>query len=429
MKGNQQNENTSCSGEKAKLTYSLANRIFVITFMPFVTAMFGLLFFVFLKRGNIFDALLIFLPLTLLMAPLSVCWIIVALKAEITFDDEKLTIKSGFSTKTIAVRDIVSFLARTDVISITYKKRTDSGEKIRRFVVSQFYKNREMLEEWLSERVENSFVTSANKEFEEFKESEMEKGLSEDEQTNLLLKAHKAARIIEITGIVVALLFFASNFLAFFCPSSLTSLLNKVTFVVCAVYPLLLFPVLRFSGGMLRFEAGTGVVYPSLMPGFVYASISLFLEAHSYFDSLLHLTDTVFIPLLFTAALTFFYLICASDSEKKGVTGAAAKLLYILGIMLVFFFYSLSVSIFVNIRFDCSEPEVSEATVLEMEREYRGKRYHYELTVSPWIDGKLNEKEIEVSKSLYSRTQKGDSVVLGLYKGRLGIPWFVCAKK
>ena len=87
------------------------------------------------------------------------------------------------------------------------------------------------------------------------------------------------------------------------------------------------------------------------------------------------------------------------------------------------FLYGFGFSVCANIMFDKSKPALFEVTVIN-QRVSKGKHTDYYLKVSPWIDGKTNQKEISVGSRLYAEVDPGDTVKIKLYKGFFGVPWF-----
>ena len=126
---------------------------------------------------------------------------------------------------------------------------------------------------------------------------------------------------------------------------------------------------------------------------------------------------------LLTVVFLVLYYFCASENERKLPEKLWEKIL--LGVMglFLFFGYGFGTTVNINSVFDKSTPQVYEATVLS-QRKSSGKHTSYYLTVSPWIDGMTDQKEISVGSTVYKSVNEGDVVLIRLHDGKLGIPWF-----
>ena len=119
----------------------------------------------------------------------------------------------------------------------------------------------------------------------------------------------------------------------------------------------------------------------------------------------------------------FIYYACASKSEKKMEGKLSSRIISIISIIFLMLIYGIGFSIPANIIFDKSEPTIYEVSVIN-QRVSKGRHTDYYLEVSPWINKKINQKEISVGSKLYSEVEIGDKVNIKLYKGFLGVPWF-----
>lgn len=100
------------------------------------------------------------------------------------------------------------------------------------------------------------------------------------------------------------------------------------------------------------------------------------------------------------------------------------------------FFYAYGSIIMINSALDFRSPQKYQAAILDKSSHYdrytdsqnnMAKHYHYYLTLSSW--GPVNKEQVtEVEKSLYQRVQINDSIEVKLYRGTLGIAWYVLAK-
>jgi len=85
--------------------------------------------------------------------------------------------------------------------------------------------------------------------------------------------------------------------------------------------------------------------------------------------------------------------------------------------------YVYGTATYLNCRYDRSEPFVYESTVRDRHISH-GKHTSYCLTLAPFVDGEPY-REIEVPRETYERLHEGDQVQIGVFEGRLGMPWFL----
>lgn len=270
------------------------------------------------------------------------------------------------------------------------------------------------LNEWLDSHTHNLYAELIAQSIKEFAESHDE--LSDDEKSRLLQKTYMIARILKWGGAIISILFIACIFLG-------RSFMH-IGFIVCAVYPILLFLIIRFSNGEIRFNVNNTDLYPSLLAPFCFCSAALCILAVAYIDQIYSFSKQFSVSVVVMLVMFFLYYICTSEFEKKIEEKRSTRILTVAGVLFLMFFYGFGFSVSANIMFDKSKPIVFEAAVIN-QRVSKGRRTNYYFEISPWIDGKTNQKEVSVRSALYSEVEPGDIVKIRLYKGFLGVPWFV----
>lgn len=379
------------------------------------TFLFGFLYCLLTEVGFAVSWGLMF-PLFILFGTFSVLRILEAFFAYCSFDDENgIEFYSGFGkVKKIPVSSLQSFLITQTGISILYKTLIRGIEKVKLFTVSIYFQNLQSLNEWLDSHTHNLYAELIAQSIKEFAESHDE--LSDDEKSRLLQKTYMIARILKWGGAIISILFIACIFLG-------RSFMH-VGFIVCAVYPILLFLIIRFSNGEIRFNVNNTDLYPSLLAPFCFCSAALCILAAIYIDQIYGFSKQLSVSVFVTLVMFFLYYICASEFEKKIEEKRSTRILTVAGVLFLMFFYGFGFSVSANIMFDKSKPIVFEAAVIN-QRVSKGRRTNYYFEVSPWIDGETNQKEVSVRSALYSEVEPGDMVEIRLYKGFLGVPWFV----
>ena len=400
-----------------KLTFSKKMKVVAVVSGIFLSAtfLFGFLYCLLTEVGFAVSWGLMF-PLFILFGTFSVLGILEAFFAYCSFDDENgIEFYSGFGkVKKIPVSSLQSFLITQTGISILYKTLIRGIEKVKLFTVSIYFQNLQSLNEWLDSHTHNLYAELIAQSIKEFAESHDE--LSDDEKSRLLQKTYMIARILKWGGAIISILFIACIFLG-------RSFMH-IGFIVCAVYPILWFLIIRFSNGEIRFNVNNTDLYPSLLAPFCFCSAALCILAVAYIDQIYSFSKQFSVSVVVMLVMFFLYYICTSEFEKKIEEKRSTRILTVAGVLFLMFFYGFGFSVSANIMFDKSKPIVFEAAVIN-QRVSKGRRTNYYFEVSPWIDGKTNQKEVSVRRALYFEVEPGDMVKIRLYKGFLGVPWFV----
>lgn len=399
-----------------KLTFPKKHKIaeLVCGFLLTAGFLWGFLYFVINKLNPAVTWALMF-PLFLIFSTLSVLGIREAFYAYCIFDDEAgIEFYSGYTkVKKIPVDMLDSFMPVNDGIVISYKLSKYDSPKMKKIKVSSYYKDIDLLNEWLDSHTRNIYKEQVIKSIEEFREAHSE--LKDKEKAKLYQKNQKIAKILKIIGIIIALLPVASIFL------NVNWL--KICFVVCAAYPVFLIVILRFFNGEIRFNEKTTDIQPGVFSPFMFCSASLMIIALVNMDMIYSFSKQFLAVALTALAMTILYFLCANEAEKNMGGKKAGKTANVICMFIIFSMYGIGLTMPGNIMFDKSEPVVYESTVVD-QRVSHGKSTNYYLKLSPWINEKKEFKEVSVGKTLYSNVQAGSTVYVKLYKGYFGIPWF-----
>lgn len=374
----------------------------------------GFVYFLFTEPRSIVTWSIIF-PLFVIFISLSILSIREAFFAYCSFDNENgIELYSGIrKVKKIPVSSIDSFLIFDNGISISYRKLIKDEEKVKSLIVSNYFQNLQSLYEWLDFHARNLNMERFTQSFDEFNESHSE--LTNDEKNKLLQKTYLFAKILKWTGLIIAILLFASLFI--------NRSFMKVSLIICGMYPIVLFLIMHFSNGEIRFNIKDSDLYPSLLSPFLFCSSALLLSSIIFFDQIYSFPKQFCISTLIAIIMFLFYYVCASKSERKMEENIFSRILNIFSILFFMFLYGFGFSVPVNIIFDKSEPAIYKVDVIN-QRVSKGKHTDYYLEVAPWIDGKTTNKEISVGSRVYSEVEVGDKVNVKLYKGFLGVPWY-----
>ena len=399
-----------------KLTYSRKMKIFVLICALILSVGFTweFVYFLFTEPRSIVTWSIIF-PLFVIFISLSILSIREAFFAYCSFDNENgIELYSGIrKVKKIPVSSIDSFLIFDNGISISYRKLIKDEEKVKSFIVSNYYQNLQSLYEWLDSHARNLNKEQLTQSFDEFNESHPE--LTNDEKNKLLKKTYLFAKILKWIGAIIAILLFSSLFI--------NKSFMKVSLIICGLYPILLFLIIHFTNGEIRFNIKDSDLYPSLLSPFLFCSSALLLSSIIFFDQIYSFPKQFCISTLIAIIMFLFYYVCASKSERKMGDKNSSRILNIVSILFFMFLYGFGFSVPANIIFDKSEPAIYKVDVIN-QRVSKGKHTDYYFEVSPWIDGKTNKKEISVGSRVYSEVEVGDKVNVKLYKGFLGVPWY-----
>ncbi len=333
----------------------------------------------------------------------------------ISFDDEKgLEYYDGiFRKKCIPISSLESVLFFENGISIGYKDIVDGTEKLKKLNVPVDFEDIEIFAEWLDSHARNLNEERTLKVKADFEKENSD--LSEGEWVDLIKRLLVIGRVMTWLGIAIAIFCVAGIFF--------NNTVEKISLLLCVAYPIIIIVSLRLSHGHLMLCGNAESLYPTMERPFfscvcVLAAIGFIRVEYVY-----EVSKVLKFSFLLTVVFLVLYYFCASENERKLPEKLWEKILVgVMGLFL-FFGYGFGTTVNINSVFDKSTPQVYEATVLS-QRKSSGKHTSYYLTVSPWIDGMTEQKEVSVGSTVYKSVNEGDVVLIRLHDGKLGIPWF-----
>ena len=198
----------------------------------------------------------IMLPLFIAFAVISVLSILQAFFGYCSFDDETgIEFSYGFARPIkVSLFALESFYTYTDGINISYKTQKGGMDCTKKIKVPIEFEHLQLLNEWLDLHAENQYAKEVTDSVREFSEAHSE--LSDEKKEALFKRIHLVAKILNWTGIVIAVMLFASTFAG--------KTYMRAALIVCAAYPLVMLLVMKFSKGAFRLNVKETDVNPSL---------------------------------------------------------------------------------------------------------------------------------------------------------------------
>lgn len=204
---------------------------------------------------------------------------------------------------------------------------------------------------------------------------------------------------------------FVGNILFLFSISSL-----HTEILMCLIYPLLSIPIMKFSGGLIKFSSDSkqdGSYDISI--GFLISLLFLFLISFFAYQIFSYKNLWLIIGI---ATLVMTTIICLTGLNRLRDNIR----LQIIGVFIISLMYCFSGMMIINCEFDNSPPKIYNATVLD-HRVETGKHTSYLLMLSKW--GPMDErKEEDISKTLYKQVSIGGTVKVYFKKGLFNAPWY-----
>lgn len=123
----------------------------------------------------------------------------------------------------------------------------------------------------------------------------------------------------------------------------------------------------------------------------------------------------VWMPMIsIAAAMTIWMALCAADVRKK--RGA------LISVVLFGLVYGYGLVVYLNCYYDHSQPVVHRTVVRSRDISH-GQYVSYNLKLKPWL-GRDEEREVEVSQSVYEQHEVGSHATILVGQGALSIKWF-----
>ena len=339
------------------------------------------------------------LPLSVTMLFVIIVAFVNTIIGKFVIDKNKIYTTGLFNNKQIYFNDIKGY--RITEYFTFIESRNDKT----RIKLSNFYENRNELQDWLIWNYKNLNELEIIQEKQEIL-SKQDLGWTIEERESKFSKYKRLAKILNWSGGIIAI--------------GTTLLLKTSDYIIllCIVYPIFCLLAILFSKGLLTIDERNEAVYPSVFWAFFAPTSVVFLRALMYFK--IYNYDNVW---LLTAVIAFSFFFTLIINNRGFVFNKFEKTSTIL-IFSVFivFGYSFGTVINLNCALDDSQPKKFKTIVLD-KRITKGKSTNYYLTVSPWNNQK-EPKEENTNETDYELIKKGDTITINFYEGKLNIPWY-----
>ena len=339
------------------------------------------------------------LPLSVTMLFVIIVAFVNTIIGKFVIDKNKIYTTGLFNNKQVYFNDIKGY--RITEYFTFIESRNDKT----RIKLSNFYENRNELQDWLIWNYKNLNELEIIQEKQEIL-SKQDLGWTIEERESKFSKYKRLAKILNWSGGIIAI--------------GTTLLLKASDYIIllCIVYPIFCLLAILFSKGLLTIDERNEAVYPSVFWAFFAPTSVVFLRALMYFK--IYNYDNVW---LLTAVIAFSFFFTLIINNRGFVFNKFEKTSTIL-IFSVFivFGYSFGTVINLNCALDDSQPKKFKTIVLD-KRITKGKSTNYYLTVSPWNNQK-EPKEENTNETDYELIKKGDTITINFYEGKLNIPWY-----
>lgn len=375
--------------------------IFIYITAPLLIALFGWMLIMPFVTGSENDMKTFWIlgPISLGMIALMVVGLLDTIKGKFVIDNDKIFTVSTFTNRQLLFSEIKGYRITDKYIFIE-----SNNEQKKKIKVSTYFGKVNEIEEWLSENYSDLDIVQANQEKEEILNNE-EFGWTTEQREMKLIKAHKAAKILNWTGgLIGAWTFFLAN------P-------YEYAIIASVAFPIICLIILKHFNGLIRIDERKDTAYPTIFWAIFAASLGLCLRGlldYSIFDYSKIWTPSILIALTYIALLTI--------GNKEFKFNKAKDYLTIIGFSIFMFGYGFGAVVTLNCMYDKSEPKTFNATILD-KRISSGKSTTYYLELTPWGQQKEID-EVSVSKDLYNKLDKNDKVNIYFMKGHFDIPWF-----
>ena len=339
------------------------------------------------------------LPLSVTMLFVIIVAFVNTIIGKFVIDKNKIYTTGLFNNKQVYFNDIKGY--RITEYFTFIESRNDKT----RIKLSNFYENRNELQDWLIWNYKNLNELEIIQEKQEIL-SKQDLGWTIEERESKFSKYKRLAKILNWSGGIITI--------------GTTLLLKASDYIIllCIVYPIFCLLAILFSKGLLTIDERNEAVYPSVFWAFFAPTSVVFLRALMYFK--IYNYDNVW---LLTAVIAFSFFFTLIINNRGFVFNKFEKTSTIL-IFSVFivFGYSFGTVINLNCALDDSQPKKFKTIVLD-KRITKGKSTNYYLTVSPWNNQK-EPKEENTNETDYELIKKGDTITINFYEGKLNIPWY-----
>jgi len=338
-------------------------------------------------------------PMSLAMIGLMVVGVMDAIKAKFVIDSDRILSVSTFSNKQLMFNEIKGYRVTDKFIFI------ESKENKREIKVSQYFEKRDEIIEWLSDNYPDLDGVQIVEETKEILHNETF-GLTAEQREDNLIRASKTAKVLNWAGGLVGVwtIFFPK-------PYEYAILASIVIPVICII-------VLKYYKGLIKIDERKATAYPTVFWAIFATSIGLGIRGLMDYHIFDHSNVWKLAPVTAFAFVAILLLGTKEFNLKK-----AKEYLRLAGFAMIMCAYSYGAVVSLNCIYDKSEPEKFNAAILN-KRISKGKSTTYYLKLTPW-GYQEKAKEVTVSRALYEKLEKDDSVHIYFRKGKFDIPWFV----
>lgn len=339
------------------------------------------------------------LPLSVTMLFVIIVAFVNTIIGKFVIDKNKIYTTGLFNNKQIYFNDIKGY--RITEYFTFIESRNDKT----RIKLSNFYENRNELQDWLIWNYKNLNELEIIQEKQEIL-SKQDLGWTIEERESKFSKYKRLAKILNWSGGIIAI--------------GTTLLLKTSDYIIllCIVYPIFCLLAILFSKGLLTIDERNEAVYPSVFWAFFAPTSVVFLRALMYFK--IYNYDNVWL-LTAVIAFSFFFTLIINNRGFVFNKFERTSTILIFSVFIVFG-YSFGTVINLNCALDDSQPKKFKTIVLD-KRITKGKSTNYYLTVSPWNNQK-EPKEENTNETDYELIKKGDTITINFYEGKLNIPWY-----
>ena len=274
---------------------------------------------------------------------------------------------------------------------------------VRKLKVAWLFKDDETFSAWMDD-VPNLDAEEQEKAWNEAT-NDPEIGPSPQDRAEAIGKARGTARILSGIAIGIAIWGFVYPY-----P-------YRLLIIILVAMPWLAVWIAARSHGLFRLDQTRNDVRPNVAMTFLVPAFLL--PARALLDYQVFDWRQVVPPAVLIGCALCFAATRADDSLRRRWGGMVAFLFISL-------IYGLGAGLAVNVLQDHSPIDVFGAQIWRKQI-VRGRSTTYELILGPWGPRK-KENRVSVRRILYDSLQTGDTVCVGMRKGRLGIQWYTVGR-
>jgi hypothetical protein len=318
----------------------------------------------------------------------------------VTLDDDSLTQRTVFSTRSILLKELDGYRTGEKDAFVLVPK--DGGKSLQ---LTKSIADRKELIGWVRENYPD--IEAREREVDEAVLLEDDRfGATRTEREEALAKARQLARITTIAGYALLLweIFYPKPY-------------ELVMFLSFLAPWVALFLVWRYKG-LIRLYSTKSSAHPAVGNLLALPVFGAGLRTLINYD-LYGFPQSAWLGLL---AGTVLLALVALRATREAMAAEKNKAFVTIGIILLAGAYSYGGMVYANCHYDKSAAQVWPVSVTD-KRISHGKSTSYYVTVSPW--GKYTDgKEVSVGKSFYTSVSRQDTLSVVLRQGKLGIPWY-----